>query len=336
MTEHTYKKSGVNIALAEETTDAIKNLVRSTHSERVLRGLGLFSGFFQLDVTGYEQPVLVSSIDGVGTKIKIAEMAQSFASVGRDLVNHCVNDIMVCGADPLFFLDYIAVDVLKPRLVQELLSGMSAACRETGCAIVGGETAEMPGVYQKNNFDVAGAVVGCVEKSRIIDGQAIRSGDLLLGVASNGLHTNGFSLVRKILLNDGRFCLDQQIPELGHSLGEELLSEHKSYYQLIRQVRNLPGIRGIAHITGGGIEGNTSRLLKDGLRLNIDWRAWKRPAIFEFLQRVGDVPEEEMRRTFNLGIGLVIVIDRGALAELEAQIAPLRVSTVVIGEVVSG
>jgi len=335
MTQPSYKESGVDIELGNKTIDALKTIVEQTQSENVLRRLGLFSGFYQIDLKKYQDPVLVSSIDGVGTKVKIAEMAGSYESVGIDLVNHCVNDIMVCGADPLFFLDYIAVDKLSSRMIQEIVGGMAQACKLAGCALVGGETAEMPGVYRENNFDLAGAIVGIVEKSNIIDGRNIKEKDVLIGLCSNGLHTNGFSLVRKILFEENRFSINQSIDSLGVTFADELLKIHKSYGYVIRKMRSLPGVHGIAHITGGGIAGNTNRLIDKNLRLNIDWHSWDIPPIFKFLQTEGNIPDADMRTAFNLGIGLVVVADEHHIGSVQDICRSVGEETMIIGVVES-
>lgn len=310
MSEITYEKAGVDIKRARKAKDPIAELSRLTHSERVLRGIGLFGGFYELDIERYNQPVLVSSIDGVGTKIKIAQMMGVFGSIGEDLVNHCTNDIMVCGADPLFFLDYLATDKLDVEIVKEVITGVAHACKKAGCALIGGETAEMPGVYVQNNIDIAGCMIGVVEKGGIIDGTAIAPGDVLIGVASNGLHTNGYSLVRKVFFELKKYAVDDVLKDTNCSLGEELLRTHRSYHELIKRVRREGGLHGISHITGGGLIDNTKRLLKADLDLQIDWSAWEVPPIFRIIQTVGGVPTEEMRNVFNMGIGLVLIVER--------------------------
>lgn len=307
MTELAYQKAGVNIALAKNAKDKIKKLARSTHTKNVLKEIGLFSGFYELDLEKYKRPVLVSSIDGVGTKVKIAQMMGVYDTIGMDLVNHCVNDIIVCGAEPIFFMDYIAADKLDMNVVQEIVQGISAACKDANCALVGGETAEMPGVYLHKNFDLAGSIVGVIEKSEIIDGSKVKTGDVLIGVASNGLHTNGYSLVRKVFFEDHKLQATDYLSETQSTLGEELLKTHRSYLDLIKTLKTNPGLHGIAHITGGGIVGNTTRILRDGLTIDLNWSAWEWPAIFKILQKRGSISDREMQQVFNLGIGLVIV-----------------------------
>jgi len=232
-----------------------------------------------------------------------------YDSIGRDLVNHCVNDIMVCGAEPLFFMDYLAADKLHVKVIEEIVKGISDACKDAGCALLGGETAEMPGVYAPDNFDVAGSIVGVVEFDKIIDGSQIKAGDCLIGVASNGLHTNGYSLVRRVFFENSDYSVTMRLDETQSTLGEELLSIHRSYQRLIEKIKNSEGLHGIAHITGGGIVDNTSRLLRDGLELQVDWSTWEMQAIFNIIQTEGNIPDSEMRKVFNLGVGLVVVVN---------------------------
>lgn len=335
MTDTSYKKSGVDIEAGERAVNSIQDMVAGTHSGNVLKGIGLFSGFYELDIQKYKKPVIVSSIDGVGTKVKIAELMGVYDTVGQDLVNHCINDIAVCGASPLVFLDYIAADKLDVQVVSEIVKGMAVACKESGCALVGGETAEMPGVYMKDNFDLAGSITGVVEKDEIIDGSEITQGNVLIGVPSSGLHTNGFSLVRHILFEENKFSIGQHIPEFGQTLGEELLAVHKSYLHLIQAAIKTHLVLGIAHITGGGIVGNTSRLLPENLGLRINWNAWTLPPLFEFLQKKGNVSFEEMQKAFNLGVGLIFIVAESA-AEKILEICKLQdESAFIMGEVVN-
>jgi len=313
MTQITYESAGVSREVSENAKDSIKAFAKSTHSKNVLKEIGLFSGFYDLDFKKYKRPILVSSIDGVGTKVKIAQMMGIYDSIGRDLVNHCVNDIMVCGAEPQFFMDYLAADKLHVNVVEEIVKGISGACKDAGCALIGGETAEMPGVYAPDNFDVAGSIVGVVEFDKIIDGSQIKPDDLLIGVASNGLHTNGYSLVRKVFFENSDYSVTMRLDETQSTLGEELLRIHRSYQRLIEKIKNSEGLHGIAHITGGGIVGNTARLLKDDLELQIDWSAWEMQAIFKIIQKEGNIPDSEMRKVFNLGVGLVLVVNTGTV-----------------------
>ncbi|MBC7186139.1 MAG: phosphoribosylformylglycinamidine cyclo-ligase [Calditrichaeota bacterium] len=336
MNEHsglTYEAAGVSIATGDESVERIKALAKSTFSPAVLREIGLFGAFYELDTTRFRRPVLVSSIDGVGTKLKIACALGVYDTVGEDLVNHCVNDVMTSGADPLFFLDYLATGKLQPEVVEQVVAGMARACRQASCALIGGETAEMPGFYQPDDFDLAGAIVGVVEREAIIDGRGIQVGDLLIGVASNGLHTNGYSLARKVLLDVARMKLTDYVDELGTTLGEELLRVHRSYQPLVQRVRTVQGLRGIAHITGGGIVGNTRRLLPPARSLRIDWQAWQVPPIFQLIQRLGNVADEEMRRVFNLGIGEVLIVAPQAAQACVDAATGLGLTSFHIGEV---
>lgn len=302
----TYKEAGVDIAAGDDFVKQIKPLVRSTFSPRVLSDIGHFGAFFDARFAEYQHPVLVSSVDGVGTKLKIGVMLDRHNTVGQDLVNHCVNDIAVCGAIPLFFLDYFATGKLEPRVAVKVVEGFSIACKENGCALVGGETAEMPGMYQVGDYDIAGCIVGVVDKDNIINGSRIQRGDVLIGAASTGLHTNGYSLARKVLLD--RYALDTYVPEISGTLGDALLAVHRSYFPTIQAMMANVDVRGFSHITGGGIVGNTSRILPEGMSLNINWNTWTMPPIFPFIQKVGGIDNEDMRRTFNLGIGLIAVV----------------------------
>ncbi|MBN1560299.1 phosphoribosylformylglycinamidine cyclo-ligase [candidate division KSB1 bacterium] len=303
-----YKNSGVDLGAADAATKKIAALARSTFDAHVLRGIGLFAGFYAIDVQKYPQPVVVTSIDGVGTKLKIAFMMDIHDTVGQDLVNHCVNDIMTSGADPLAFTDYIGALNLHPDKIATIVSGMAKACRDNGCALIGGETAEMPGFYAPGEYDLAGSIIGVLNKNDLIDGSRIASGDVIIGLPASGLHTNGYSLARYVLFNIHKIDVAQYVDELQMSWGEALLKIHKSYKKAIEAVRWHPGVAGISHITGGGIEGNTRRLLRDGLDLQIDWNGWDVPREFQILQRLGDIADDEMRRAFNLGIGLAFVV----------------------------
>jgi phosphoribosylformylglycinamidine cyclo-ligase len=304
----TYKQSGVDVKAGEEVVKSIKSLVRGTFTDSVLTDVGLFGAFYEPHFQKYKNPVLVSSVDGVGTKLKIAFMADVHDTIGQDLVNHCVNDILVCGAKPLFFLDYFATGKLKPSVAEKVISGLAKACKENGCSLIGGETAEMPGMYQENEYDIAGTIVGVVDKENMINGEKIKKGDVLIGLLSNGLHTNGYSLARSVLLE--KFKTDEYIPELSCTLSEELLKIHRSYLRTVENIKNSVNIKGMSHITGGGIIGNTKRIVPENLKIQIDWNSWDRPQIFKIIQKTGDVPEEDMRITFNLGIGLILVVNK--------------------------
>lgn len=326
-----YEDAGVSIKAGDEIVDKIKSYAKSTFNKSVLSDIGLFGAFFQPDLTQYKEPVLVSSVDGVGTKLKIAIELNRHDTIGQDLVNHCVNDIAVCGAEPLFFLDYMAFGKLNPAVASEIVKGFSIACKENGCALIGGETAEMPGVYQLGDYDLSGTIVGIVEKSKIIKGERITSGDVLVGIPSSGLHTNGYSLARKVLLQE--FNLNERVSSLNNTLGDELLSVHRSYLQLIKSIKNEIEVKGISHITGGGIVGNTKRILPTGLKLKIDWSNWKVPAIFKLIQTAGDISDEEMREVFNIGIGLIFIVSKDDVETTMNLAKELNEKSIVIGEV---
>ncbi len=329
--EFTYKDAGVDIEAGEEMVESIRGLVKETHSDAVLGEIGGFGGFFMPDLSAYEEPVFVSSVDGVGTKLIVAFRTGVYHTVGQDLVNHCVNDIAVCGAEPLFFLDYFSTGKLEKEVGYRVVEGFSIACRENGVALVGGETAEMPDIYSEGEFDLAGTIVGVVDKSEIVTGGGIRPGDRLIGLPSNGLHTNGFSLARKVLFRE--YDPGDHVEELQNSLGDAMLAVHKSYLSHIRSLKSIEGVRGFSHVTGGGIEGNTKRILPEGCRLSIDWKAWKRPAIFELIGNLGNVPEEDMRSTFNLGIGLVTVVSPGAVEKVRMKLGEMGEEALEIGTV---
>ena len=327
----TYKSSGVNIPAAENTVNKIKEFARSTFNKNVLAEIGHFGGLFSFEPEKYKSPVLVSSVDGVGTKLKVAIDTGIHNTIGQDLVNHCVNDIAVCGAEPLFFLDYMAFGKLNPDTAAGIVEGFSIACKENGCALIGGETAEMPGLYQESDYDISGTIVGVVEKESIIDGKNIKSGDLLVGFRSNGLHTNGYSLARKVLLK--KFDLKTHIDSLNITLSEELLKVHKSYLKLIRLLKENVEVKGLAHITGGGIIGNTMRIVPKGFKIKMHWGNWDIPPIFKLIMESGDISKEEMRKVFNVGIGLVAIIPRSD-EELTLQLAhEVKEHPLVIGEI---
>ena len=303
----TYKDAGVDIDAGEEAVRRIGRHVRSTFTPGVLTDIGAFGGLFALDKDEYRDPVLVSSMDGVGTKLKVAQRVDRHGTVGQDLVNHCVNDIAVCGARPLFFLDYVAAGVVRPTVIEAIVKGFATACKENGCALIGGETAEMPDLYARGEYDLAGTIVGIVERDAIVDGSEIEADDVLLGLPSTGLHTNGYSLARKVLFD--RFVAGDTPDALGGAtVAEALLAVHRSYLDVIQALIAEGLARGFSHVTGGGLVGNTNRILPDGLALDVDWDAWTWPGVFRLIQETGDVPVEDMRRTFNLGVGLVVVV----------------------------
>ncbi len=303
-----YKAAGVDIDAASQSVEMIKKWVDRTRRPEVLSGIGSFGGFFALDKSKYQEPVLVSGTDGVGTKLKIAQMMGVHDSVGVDLVAMCVNDILAQGAEPLFFLDYIALGKLEPTLVEALVKGVSQGCLESGCALIGGETAEMPGFYAEDEYDLAGFAVGVVERSRLINGSNLLDGDILIGLPSSGIHSNGYSLVRKVILEKAGWKLDRYVDELGRTLGEELLTPTRIYVKTILELLNECEIKGLAHITGGGIPENLQRILPSGLGALIDSPAIKVPEIFQLIEAMGEVEKLEMYRTFNMGVGYIIAL----------------------------
>ena len=327
----TYEKAGVSIATGDAFVRAIKEKVRSTFSPSVLADIGSFGSFFDGRFRGVRSPVLVASTDGVGTKLRIAFLMDRHDTVGQDLVNHCVNDIAVCGAQPLFFLDYMAMGKLSIRVAEQIVDGMVKACRENGCSLVGGETAEMPGFYREQEYDLVGTVVGVVDKKSIVDGSRVKAGDILVGIPSTGLHTNGYSLARSVLFE--RFEVDDYVDELGARLGETLLAVHRSYLSVIRSVVSMKAVHALAHITGGGIAGNTLRVIPKALTMKVNWNGWERPAVFNLIKDAGEVPEEDMRRTFNLGIGLVIVAAKTGADRLLKALRNIGEHPVILGDV---
>jgi phosphoribosylformylglycinamidine cyclo-ligase len=328
----TYKKAGVNIDAGEALVQKIKSSVRSTFTKNVLTDIGMFGAFYEAKFPKYKNPVLVSSVDGVGTKLKVAFAMKRYDTVGQDLVNHCVNDIAVCGAEPLYFMDYFATGKLSPNIAADVIGGFAKACKENGCSIIGGETAEMPGFYPSGEFDVAGTIVGVVEKSKIVNGKGIKKGDVLIGLPSSGLHTNGYSLARHVLLPE--FSLKKKFKELDGSLGDALLAVHRSYLKPIQSLTSKDLVKGMSHITGGGIIGNTMRVVPKGLSLKIDWFAWQRPFIYDLIQSVGQVPEYDMTRTFNLGVGLVFIVDKKNVDTAMKILKSKKEKPFVMGEVV--
>ena len=305
-----YRQSGVDIDAGNEVVRRIRSLARGTATPGVLSDIGSFGGLFRLGASGIDDPVLVASADGVGTKLRLAFMTGVHDTIGVDLVNHCVNDILVQGAQPLFFLDYLATGRLDPDVAVKIVEGLARGCRENGCALLGGETAEMPGFYAEGEYDVAGFIVGAVARDRLIDGRGIVPGDVLVGIPSSGLHTNGYSLARRIAFDVAGLTPDRVVPELGTDIASALMVPHRSYLTLIRPHLADGSIKGMAHITGGGITENLPRVLPDGTRAQIRRSAWLVPAIFQWLQRSGGVPDEDMRRAFNMGIGLIAVLAR--------------------------
>ena len=330
-----YRQSGVDIDAGNEVVRRIKALAKSTHTPGVLGGLGSFGGLFAVPA-GVEAPVLVASADGVGTKLKVAFMAGVHDTIGADLVNHCVNDILVQGAEPLFFLDYLATGRLSPDVAEQIVRGVAGACRENGCALLGGETAEMPGFYADGEYDVAGFIVGVVPRARLIDGSGITAGDALIALPSSGLHTNGYSLARRIVFDAAGLDIGAPWPGDSRTVGEVLLATHRSYLPSIRPLLGTGLIKGMAHITGGGITENLPRVLPEGLRAQVDPASWDAPPVFAWLQKAGGVGDEEMRRAFNMGIGMIIVCAASDAGTVMARLRETSESPVRIGEVEPG
>jgi phosphoribosylformylglycinamidine cyclo-ligase len=332
-----YKAAGVDIDAGNETVRRIRGLARSTFTSGVLSEIGSFGGLFKLEPGQFREPVLVASADGVGTKLRVAFLAQRHDTIGGDLVNHCVNDILVQGAEPLFFLDYLATGRLSPAVAESIVGGIAAACRENSCALLGGETAEMPGFYGDGEYDLAGFIVGAVDRPRLITGRAIAVGDVLVGVPSSGLHTNGYSLARRVVFEHLRLDVDSYVPELSRTVGDALLEPHRSYLPIVGPLLDAGRIKGMAHITGGGITDNLPRVLPHGTAAVVDTAAWDVPPIFTWLQRSGSIPSDDMLRTFNMGIGLIIVTAREQAEALIGELAARGGRDArVIGEVVPG
>jgi phosphoribosylformylglycinamidine cyclo-ligase len=330
-----YKQSGVDIDAGNEVVRRIKSLARGTFTNGVLSEIGSFGGLFQLGAAGVSDPVLVASADGLGTKLRLAFMTGVHSTIGVDLVNHCVNDILVQGARPLFFLDYLATGRLDPDVAVQIVEGLARACRENGCALLGGETAEMPGFYADGEYDVAGFIVGVVPRDGLIDGRTIVPGDVLIGLPSSGLHTNGYSLARRIAFDVAGLGVDSVVPELGLSIGEMLLvPPHRSYLSVIGPLLGERVIKGMAHITGGGITDNLPRVLPAGTSAFVDRAAWTPPPLFRWLQRTGGVPDADMLRTFNMGIGLILVCAAGDESRVLSLLAAAgEPSAVRLGEI---
>ncbi len=330
----TYRDAGVDIAEAAAFLKNIRSLAKSTFRSGVLGEIGGFGAFFHLNIHKYTDPVLVSSTDGVGTKIKIAVAMNKHDTIGIDLVAMCANDIIVHGATPLFFLDYLAMGRLRQEVATQIIQGISAGCIQARCALIGGETAEMPGMYQDDDYDLAGFVVGVVERNRIIDGSEIAVGDRLIGIASSGLHANGFSLVRKVLLEQHGLALDAHVPLLGRTLGEELLQPTRIYVDtILNLVRDFP-LAGLAHITGGGLTENLPRILPQSCQAVIHRRQWSPPPIFSFLQEKGEIPEEEMWRVFNNGIGMVVVVGEEHVQDVLQRLTAFQETAYILGEII--
>ena len=331
-----YSDAGVDIDAAGRATEKIKELARKTFNERTLSEIGSFGGMFDGAFPDLRQPVLVASADGVGTKLKIAFMAGIHNTVGADLVNHCVNDILVQGARSLFFLDYIATGKLSPEIVASVIEGITNACRENECVLLGGETAEMPGFYASGEYDVAGFIVGVVDRDRVVDGKQIAPGDVVLGLPSVGLHTNGYSLARKLFFEVAGYDVNKNVPELNATVGDALLKPHMSYLHVLRNLIDARVIKGLAHITGGGLTDNIPRILPTGTAVRINKGTWPVLEIFNLMQKIGNVSEKEMFRTFNMGIGMVIICATADVARVKDQVEARGEKCFEIGEVVEG
>lgn len=332
----TYKDSGVDITAGAEAVELMKSHVKTTFRPEVMGGLGGFGGLFALNISKYKNPVLVSGTDGVGTKLMIAFNTGRHDTIGIDAVAMCVNDILVQGAEPLFFLDYLAVGKLAPGKVADIVKGIADGCRQAGCALIGGETAEMPGFYQEDEYDVAGFAVGVVDRDKIIDGSKIKCGDAIIGIPSSGLHSNGYSLARKVLLELGGFKLDSYVEELGRTLGEELLEPTVIYARHILPLLEKYEIKGMAHITGGGLTENIPRILPSGLNAVLYSETWTIKPVFKLIQKIGGIDQQEMYKTFNMGIGMVIIVPKEQAGEVLTELAVIGEKAFLIGRMEEG
>jgi phosphoribosylformylglycinamidine cyclo-ligase len=326
----------VDIDRANRTKKRIRYLAHKTFTRGVLSEIGGFGGLFSIDRDKYLDPVLVSSVDGVGTKLKIAFEMKMHHTIGADLVNHCVNDIAVQGAAPLFFMDYLATGKIVPEVAEKVVEGLADACKQNGCALIGGETAEMPGFYPDGEYDLAGFIVGVVERERIINGKAVQPGDVILGLASNGLHTNGYSLARKLLFEIAHYTPDSYVNELKGKVGNELMHTHRSYWPMIKKLVNADCIAAIAHITGGGITENLPRVLPRGVAAVIEMGSWPVLPIFEHLQKLGNVPPDEMLRTFNMGLGMLLVVPSAKFTKAQNILDKIGEKAYTVGRIVKG
>lgn len=331
-----YAGSGVDIDAAERSVDRIKKLAKATFNESVLTGIGSFGGFFKPDMTNIKEPVFISSTDSVGTKTKIAFLTNVHNTLGECLVNHCVNDILVHGARPLFFLDYIGIGKVTPDVIEKIVEGCAVGCKNSGMALIAGEIAEMPDIYSEGEYDLVGFIVGMVDKNKIINGSTIKNGDIIIGLGSTGLHTNGFSLARKIAFEKAGLKPDDKIDSLGATIGQALLEVHKSYLSPINKVINKYEIAGMAHITGGGIVGNLIRILPDNIQAIIQKGSWDNLPIFDWLQKSGPVDENEMYRAFNMGIGYILVVSPGSADDVLEFLTKLGEKTYKIGQIQTG
>jgi phosphoribosylformylglycinamidine cyclo-ligase len=331
-----YADAGVNIAVADDAKQRIRHLASHTFTPAVLGGIGGFGALFALDTRKWKEPVLVSSADGVGTKLKVAMSMGVHSTVGGDLVNHCVNDILVQGAEPLFFLDYLAMGKLEPNVVEQLVDGMSRSCRKAGCALIGGETAEMPGFYAPGEYDLAGFIVGVVERKNILTGKGVKPGDTLIGLPSAGLHTNGYSLARRLVFDVAKLKSDTYVAEVGNKIGAELLKPHVCYAPAVKNILAKGWASALAHITGGGIPGNLPRVLPSGVKAVIDLESWPIPSIFKYLAKVGEIDTDELLQAFNMGIGMVVIVPSAYVKEAEADLKRRREKFYRIGRIEKG
>ena len=335
-TSITYADSGVDIDRADRAKQRIKYLAHRTFTRGVVSEIGGFGGMFAIDKKKYREPVLVSSVDGVGTKLKVAFMLNLHHTIGADLVNHCVNDIAVQGAAPMFFMDYLATGTLDPHVAEKVVEGIAEACRHNGCALIGGETAEMPGFYPKGEYDLAGFIVGIAEKSKVITGDKVEPGDVLMGLPSSGLHTNGYSLARKLFFEVGGYSPESYINELHGKAGAELMKTHKSYWPVLRRLVDADLVHAMAHITGGGITDNLPRVLPKGTAAIIEMGTWPVLPVFAHLQKIGNVPQDDMMRTFNMGIGMVLVVPAKKFKRVQTLIEKYGEKSFLIGRIVKG
>ena len=331
-----YADAGVNIAVADDAKQRIRHLASHTFTPAVLGGIGGFGALFALDIRKWKEPVLVSSADGVGTKLKVAMSMGVHSTVGGDLVNHCVNDILVQGAEPLFFLDYLAMGKLEPNVVEQLVDGMSRSCRKAGCALIGGETAEMPGFYAPGEYDLAGFIVGVLERKNILTGKGVKPGDTLIGLPSAGLHTNGYSLARKLVFDVAKLKNDTYVAEVGNKIGAELLKPHVCYVPAVKNILAKGWASALAHITGGGIPGNLPRVLPSGVKAVIDLESWPIPSIFKYLAKVGEIDTDELLQAFNMGIGMIVIVPSAYVKEAEADLKRRREKFYRIGRIEKG
>ena len=327
-----YKEAGVDIDAANEGLRKIKSHVSSTFNKYTLSNIGSFGGCFNLPVDKYKNPVLVSSVDGVGTKLLLASLSNTHDTVGQCLVNHCVNDILVIGAKPLFFLDYFATGKLDSNILESVVKGFAKACKENSCVLIGGETAEMPGFYDDNKYDLSGTIVGVADREDMLPNRQAESGNLLVGLYSNGLHTNGYSLARKVLLS--KYKIGDYIPRLDSTIDKELLKVHRSYLPVLDKILNEKWLKALSHITGGGIVENTHRVIDEKQDIEVDWSSWQWPEIFKMIQEDGDISDKDMIRPFNLGIGMILIIDKNHLSDLDKHLKSLNEDYVVMGKVI--